>query len=551
MGATICVSGRLARVLTRSAAVLPISVLTFVVAPSADRPLAIGAATAYAAQLTATWTDNANGTAFFKVERKTGTTGTYTQIGTTPTGVTTYVDSTLATGTTYCYRVRASNSFGDSPYSNEACRTTGGTFDVTIAKSGTGAGTVVSTPTGISCGSDCFESFTEGRVVTLTATAATGSVFAGWSGGGCSGTAPCTTTGNAPVRITATFSPPPPPSPSYTLTITKSGTGAGTIVSSPAGISCGSDCSESVTAGTAVTLTATPAAGSTFSGWSGGGCSGTGTCRVTVNAATTVTATFTPATPTTYTLTVTKAGTGSGTVASAPLGIQCGADCSEAYASGTMVTLAATAAPGSRFTGWTGDAGCGSGLAMTANRSCTATFTLDSVGTPPPPSGSPCPCTIWTSATRPRLLVDPDRQAVELGVRFRASADGYITGIRFYKSWANTGTHVGRLWASTGALLGTVTFRGETASGWQQANFTTPVPITAGTTYIASYHTTVGGYSVDEGYFAAGGVTNGPLRALSNRAGGNGVYRYGPGGSFPNQTYNASNYWVDVVFIPR
>jgi hypothetical protein len=95
-----------------------------------------------------------------------------------------------------------------------------------------------------------------------------------------------------------------------------------------------------------------------------------------------------------------------------------------------------------------------------------------------------------------------------------------------------------------------VTFSGETSSGWQQANFDRPVPISANTTYVASYHTTVGRYSADVGYFSSRSVSNPPLRALSNGAGGNGVYRYGASG-FPNQTYQGSNYWVDVVFMPR
>jgi len=81
---------------------------------------------------------------------------------------------------------------------------------------------------------------------------------------------------------------------SRTLTVLRSGTGTGTVTSSPGGINCGSDCSESYDQGTSVTLTATPASGSSFTGWSGGGCSGTGTCVVVMNADTEVTATFSP-----------------------------------------------------------------------------------------------------------------------------------------------------------------------------------------------------------------------------------------------------------------
>jgi hypothetical protein len=162
--------------------------------------------------------------------------------------------------------------------------------------------------------------------------------------------------------------------------------------------------------------------------------------------------------------------------------------------------------------------------------------------------GQTCPCTIWSSTTTPTVASSNDSNAVELGVKFRATTNGYITALRFYKGPANTGTHVGNLWTSTGTLLETVTFTNETASGWQQATLPSPVAITANTTYVASYHTNVGGYAGDGAYFTAAGVNNPPLQALANGVdGGNGVYQYGSGG-FPNQTYNAANYWIDVVF---
>ncbi|HLG11831.1 MAG TPA: DUF4082 domain-containing protein, partial [Dehalococcoidia bacterium] len=140
-----------------------------------------------------------------------------------------------------------------------------------------------------------------------------------------------------------------------------------------------------------------------------------------------------------------------------------------------------------------------------------------------------------------------DTSAIELGVQFRSDVSGFITGIRFYKGTANTGTHVGNLWSATGTSLATATFTNETASGWQQVNFASPVAITAGQTYVASYHTDSGNYSVNGGYFASE-VFSWPLRALSNaQAGGNGLYKYGPSG-FPSGSFGASNYWVDVVF---
>jgi methionine-rich copper-binding protein CopC len=163
-------------------------------------------------------------------------------------------------------------------------------------------------------------------------------------------------------------------------------------------------------------------------------------------------------------------------------------------------------------------------------------------------TGNGCPCTIWPSSTVPATTAAADNSAVELGVKFRANRDGYITGIRFYKGSGNTGTHVGSLWTSGGDKLGSVTFTGESATGWQKATFSAPVPVTANSTYVASYYAPVGRYAVNQDYFASAATTNGPLTALRDGTdGGNGIYRYGTSG-FPNSTYRSSNYWVDVVF---
>jgi len=168
-------------------------------------------------------------------------------------------------------------------------------------------------------------------------------------------------------------------STTFPLTVSKTGAGSGTVTSNPAGISCGVTCSAAFATGTMVTLTATPAAGSIFSGWSGGSCTGTGTCTVTLSAATTVTATFAVQT---FTLTVSKTGVGTGTVTSAPAGISCGASCSAAFATGTMVTLTAAPAAGSTFTGWSGSCtGTGACTAtMSAARAVTASFSITSSG---------------------------------------------------------------------------------------------------------------------------------------------------------------------------
>ncbi len=249
------------------------------------------------------------------------------------------------------------------------------TLSVNLA--GTGSGRVTSTPSGINCTADCSAGFPTGTVVTLTAIPSSGSTFAGWSGSGCSGTGTCTVTMNVNQSVTATFTALPSMN---TLTVNKTGTGAasGTVTSTPAGINCGAVCTASFPAGSLVTLTAATAGGATFTGWSGGGCSGTGPCTVTMNGNQTVTANFN-APLGTNTLTVNKAGTGTGTVTSAPAGINCGNTCSAAFAAGTSVTLTAAPSIGSTFGGWS-DATCGGSLTCTvvvlSDQTITAVFNM-------------------------------------------------------------------------------------------------------------------------------------------------------------------------------
>ncbi|CAK0758059.1 hypothetical protein CCP3SC5AM1_2450001 [Gammaproteobacteria bacterium] len=249
-------------------------------------------------------------------------------------------------------------------------------YSLIVVKSGSGTGTVTSSPTGINCGTDCSENYAPGTSVTLTATATTGSSFAGWSGGGCSGTAStCTVTMNAATNVTATFD-----LVKYSLIVVKSGSGTGTVTSSPTGINCGTDCSENYAPSTSVTLIATATTESSFAGWSGGGCSGTAsTCTVTMNAATNVTVTFEPIIY--YSLVVAKFGAGTGTVTSSPAGIDCGTDCSENYTSNTNVMLTATAATGSSFAGWSGGgcSGTASTCTVTMNAATTVTATFEPV----------------------------------------------------------------------------------------------------------------------------------------------------------------------------
>lgn len=161
----------------------------------------------------------------------------------------------------------------------------------------------------------------------------------------------------------------------FSVTVNKAGTGTGTVTSAPAGINCGGACTAQFNQGTTVTLTAAPSAGSTFFGWTGGGCAGTGTCVVTTNA--TVMATFNTTGPPPFTVTVNKNGTGTGTVTSVPAGIDCGVDCTETYPGGTGVTLTAVAIPDSVFTGWNGGGCAGAGTCVvSAAATVTATFNL-------------------------------------------------------------------------------------------------------------------------------------------------------------------------------
>jgi hypothetical protein len=159
-----------------------------------------------------------------------------------------------------------------------------------------------------------------------------------------------------------------------------------------------------------------------------------------------------------------------------------------------------------------------------------------------------CPCSVFNSTAAPVTADSGDGGAVTVGVRVTPTQPGYITGIRFYKAAANTGTHTGALWTATGTQLASGTFSGETASGWQQLNFAQPVPVRANTTYIASYFAPQGHYSADSQYFASHGAGVAPIVApQSTTSAPNGLYKYGSSITFPSSAYQNTNYWVDVV----
>jgi hypothetical protein len=250
-------------------------------------------------------------------------------------------------------------------------------YILTVTKSSAAAGTVTSAPTGINCGTSCTtatSSYIYNTSVILNASSSTGYTFSSWTGCDSALGTTCTISMTAAKSVNAIFT-----INSYALTVTKPGTGVGTVTSNPAGINCGATCSYNFNYNTSIILTAAASTGSTFTGWSGGGCSGTGTCTVTITAATTtVTATFTI---NSYVLTVTKSGTGVGTVTSAPTGINCGTSCTTAtssYIYNTSVILTAAANATSTFAGWSG--ACTNltdtcTVSMTAAKSVNAIFT--------------------------------------------------------------------------------------------------------------------------------------------------------------------------------
>ena len=189
----------------------------------------------------------------------------------------------------------------------------------------------------------------------------------------------------------------------------------------------------------------------------------------------------------------------------------------------------------------------GSSVISATQGTISGTTTLAVTSAPPPPPPPPSnSSSLFSSTATPDVLNANAGGALDLGMKFTADRNGYVAGIRFYKGTGNTGTHVASLWTSTGQLLAQAAFTNETASGWQQVNFASPVAITANTVYLVSYHSP-SYYSYTLGTFNSP-VDNPPLHAVLNSIGGNGVYSYGAGSIFPTTSADGANFWVDVVF---
>ena len=154
--------------------------------------------------------------------------------------------------------------------------------------------------------------------------------------------------------------------------------------------------------------------------------------------------------------------------------------------------------------------------------------------------------TLFSSDTVPGVTSFPDTAAVELGVRFASEVPAVVTGVRFYQGEQNTGPHTASLWTATGDRLATGTVTPEPGTGWRTLTFDQPVPLTPGTTYVASYFAPQGGYAVDRDFFTTP-LNASPLTAEVDA----GVYSYGPHSAFPTDTYRSNNYYVTpVVALP-
>ena len=259
---------------------------------------------------------------------------------------------------------------------------------------------------GTSQSGDCSEDLTQGAQLTLTAAAAGGGSFLGWSGACASAgvTLSCTITVNQAMTVAASFAPPPtpppPPPPNYTVTIRAGASSGGTGTVSGTGISCAiatssqsGDCSDTFPSGTQLTLTAAATSGSSFAGW-GGACAAAGTtatCTLTVSQNTTVDASFAPPPPPRYVVTVAAGSSSTGTGTITGPGISCtisaasqSGDCSEQVVQGTQLPLTSTATGGSTFAGW-GGACAAAGTTATCTLTVSQNTTVNASFTPPPP----------------------------------------------------------------------------------------------------------------------------------------------------------------------
>jgi hypothetical protein len=322
---------------------------------------------------------------------------------------------------------------------------------LTVTPSGTGGGTVTSSPSGIDCGATCKADFAPGREITLTAKPAPDSEFAGWEGCGQVNGEECKVVLNANSSVTAIFN-----LSKQRLTVEKAGSGTGAVISSPAGVDCGATCAVDFTRDTAITLTATPGPHSQQVVWAGCESEPSPTeCTVTMSSAKTVTATFDLDR---YTVSAFEEGSGEGVILG-PDDMYCAAACSTVADYGTVVTL--TAIPrdtGSAFARWIGcedPHGAECHVTVREDTSVTAVFsrafqpfanaqtgsdtTVAPVFSPsPPPAPAPPPSNRFT-VSHPRLM----RNGLATALKIAVPGPGSLTAIGAYLGGISSDLHQG------------------------------------------------------------------------------------------------------------
>ena len=532
-------------------------------APAA--PSALAATAVSTTQINLSWTDNASNETGFKIERKTGSGGTYAEIGTVGANVTTYNDAGLSPTTTYYYRVRATNSIGDSGYSNEANATT--STPIPDAPSDLTA-TVFSSSEIDLTWTDNSSNETGFKIERKLGVGGTYSQIATVGAGVVSyndTSLVVNTTYYYRVRATnaggdsaysaeahATTLDVIPPAPSglaatavsvsqINLSWTRNSmnetgfkierkTGAGGTYSQIATVGAGvvtyNDTGLTTNTTYFYRVRATNAVGdSAYSN------EASATTQLNPPAAPTGLTVSTPSTTQINLLWTDNSSNETGFKIERKTGA--GGTYAQIATVGASVTSYSNTGltPGTTYF-YRVRATNASGDSAYSNEASTTTLT-----------------TIWPDSATPAF---PDQldgvPATEVGVRFKSDRAGWIVALRFYKGASNTGIHTGHLWSNTGTLLATVTFTNETASGWQKANLSTPIAITAGTPYVASCFFQSQHFSSDSGYFAGQGHDQPPLHALADGvAGPNGVW-HDSTSAFPTDTYDSPNFWIDVVF---
>lgn len=335
------------------------------------------------------------------------------------------------------------------------------TYTLNISRSGTGAGSVSSNPTGISCGSICSATYTITTQLTLTATADQYSTFTGWSGV-CSGTGPCTINVDADKAVVATFT-----NNSYSLTVNVNGNGTGAVTSVPSGILCssGSSCISRYVTNQSVVLTATPLdTNSKFSGW-GGACSGMGTCSLSMDAAKNVTAMFAI-----NSFTVTPSAGANGTITpSTPQTLNYNGTTSFTVTPSSGYSISSVSGCGGTLSGNTYTTG-----AITGNCTVTAGFVYSVADT--------------TAPSAPTGLTAIPASSGQINLSWTASTDNIgVVGYQVYRSTTDVASVNATSYSNTGLSAGTqycytvkaIDAAGNISTASSQGCTTTPAAATA------------------------------------------------------------------------